>query len=55
VPMLSSAHCFSLVYAGVPVVAAGLAPPSMAPLCRVRFSEEKWGKVLPWTEVSVPG
>jgi hypothetical protein len=53
--MLPSAHCFSLVSVGVPVVVASLAPPSMAPLCRVRVSEEGWGKVLPWTEVSVPG
>jgi hypothetical protein len=55
VPVLPSAHCFSLVFAGVAIVTAGLAPPSMAPLCRVRFSKEKWGKVMPWTEGSVPG
>jgi hypothetical protein len=44
VPMLPSASCFSLVSADVPAVAAGHAPPSMAPLCRVRFSKEEWGR-----------
>jgi hypothetical protein len=55
VPMLPSAAWFSLVSAGVPAVAVSHAPPSMAPLCRVRFSEEEWGKVSPWTEGSGPG
>jgi hypothetical protein len=41
VPMLPSALYFSLVSADVPVVTAGQAPPSMAPLCRVRYSEER--------------
>jgi hypothetical protein len=54
VPMLPSATCFSLVSTGVPAVVVGHAPSSMAPLCRVRFSEEEWGKVSPWTEGSGP-
>jgi hypothetical protein len=55
VPMLPSVTDFSLVATDVPAVAAGHAPPSMAPLGMVGFSEEKRGKVLPWTEGSVPG
>jgi hypothetical protein len=47
VPMLPSAPCFSLVSADVPVVAASHAPPSMAPLCRVRFYEERIREMLP--------
>jgi hypothetical protein len=39
--MLPSTLCFSLVSVDVPVVAAGHARPSMAPLCRLGFREKE--------------
>jgi hypothetical protein len=45
VPMLPSATCFSLVSTDVPAVAAGHAPPSMAPLCS---QPEDFWELLGW-------